>query len=98
MNNKIPLPPPIEEFRISKERAIEKTKEARQKIFEKERGVTYYKISEAADKGSYCIKYKYPENCNYEDIKNLQTELIDNGFKVDFISGIYGDTLEISWY
>jgi hypothetical protein len=93
-----PVPPPIEQFRISKGRAIEVTKKVRQKMFETEKGKTYYAISNKADKGGFYLEYKYPENCNREDILNLQKELIEQGYKVEFNSGIYGDSLEISWY
>lgn len=90
--------PPIEAFNISKEEVIKITKEARQKLFAIEKQKTYCKIFEAAEKGNYYIEYKYPENCNYEDIKNLETELINKGFKAKLTSNAYGDTLEISWY
>jgi len=96
-----PLPPkfpPIEQFRISKKHATQKTIEARSELFEKEKGKTYLAIFTTADKGSYHTTYKYPENCNVKDIQDLQNELIGQGFEAKFESGIYGDTLEISWY
>ena len=106
MNNKTPAPsmlspillPPIEQFRISKKRVVEATKKARKELFEKEKGKTHYAILAAADKGNYCVEYKYPENCNREDIENLQNELTEAGFKVEFTCNICGDILTISWY
>jgi len=92
-----PIPPPIEQFRIIKERAIEITKEARQKLFDTEKGKTYHEIYSKAYIGGYSIEYVYPENCNYEDIINLKNELIAQGYKVEFQSGIH-DRLKISWY
>lgn len=93
-----PVSPPIEQFRISKEDAIKDTKEARRKMFETEKGKTYHAIFSKAGQGGFYLEYKYPENCNTEDILNLQNELIEQGYKVEFNSGIYGDSLEISWY
>jgi hypothetical protein len=93
-----PVPPPIEQFRISKEKAVEDTSEARRKLFETEKGKTYYGISSAASNGNYHLNYKYPENCNYEDIISLKEELEKQGFAVEYHSGLYGDTLEIAWY
>lgn len=93
-----PMPPPIEEFRISKEKAIEISKEARQKLFETERGKTYYAIEKAAEKGSYYLEYKYPENCNSYDIVKFGKQLMDEGYEVKYASGLHEDKLTISWY
>ncbi len=98
VKNKIPMPPPIEQFQISKESAIQKTITARQELFELEKGKTYYEIFEAANKGNYHLIHKYPENCNTENIIKLQDELTEKGFKTNLTYGIYGDSLEISWY
>jgi hypothetical protein len=93
-----PIPSPIEYFRVIKDEIVQKTKEARQKLFEIEKGKTYYAIDVAAEKGSYYLEYKYPENCNSEDIIGFKDELLEKGFSAEFKSGLYGDTLKISWY
>lgn len=90
--------PLIENFKISKEQAIKKASEARDKLFEEAKEKTYLAISTAADKGSYRIEYRFPENCNYADIKAFEQELNEQGFKVSFETGISSDKLEISWY
>lgn len=92
-----PVPPPIEQVRITKEQAISNVNQARQKLFEIEKGRTYNAILEASDKGSFYIALRYPENCNTSDIIKLQAELREKGFKVELSSGVY-DSLEISWY
>jgi hypothetical protein len=92
------LPPPIEQYRTTKEQALLAAKEARLKLFETEKGKTYYAIDVAANKGSFTVEYKFPENCNSYDVQSLQNELISAGFKAEYRYGLYGDTLDISWY
>ena len=96
--NNIPVLPPIETIRTTVARAIERTKQARAEMFEKEKGRVYYDIIEASSKGNWTVEHKFPENCNYMDIKDLEKELNEQGFKAEFKSGIPRDSLEISWH
>jgi hypothetical protein len=95
---RLPISPPIEYFRVLKDEIVQKTKEARQKMFEIEKGKTHYAIDSASEKGNYYINYKYPENCNSEDIISFKDELLEKGFEAEFKSDMYGDILKISWY
>ena len=91
-------PAPIKYFRILKEEATQKTMEARQKLFDEEKGKAYYTIDAKANKGSYYLEYKFPENCNSNDIISFKDELLEQGFKVEYENGLYKDILKISWY
>jgi glutamate mutase epsilon subunit len=97
MDNPRQVFPPIEQYRITLDRAQKLTKEAREKIFEKSRGEVYHGIYMASDKGSYSIEYRIPDNCNRDDIVVLEKELVEKGFKAEIEWGRV-DILKVSWY
>jgi hypothetical protein len=97
MKPPVPKFPSIEQFRITIDRAQKLTKEAREKIFEKVRGEVYHEIYMASDKGSYSIEYRFPDNCNRDDMVSLHKELVGCGFKAEIEWGRV-DILKVSWY
>jgi hypothetical protein len=95
---KPPVPKTTRQFYISQEEATQKASRVRKKLFEEAKEKAYLAISAAVDNGYYHVQCSFHENCNYADIKAFEQELIEQGFKVSFESGIPRDKLEISWY